>query len=314
MTVNLFSLTPQDVQLPPPPVLPADYEKESLYLAIGEESATIQFSEEAQKLLREWKENPSPVSDNFYAREDVEPAVYRTIIPNHKTNEKLVKSLQGVSENVQRAAYSIIRKNLIPWNVGDLSEDQRQAAISLGMEKAKFLADNYLSQSAGSEFLDAMEMIAKFGMSGIKGDDGKMAYSIMWGKGTGIDDTNFNEFDLMKEKDPEAYQTYNALSAEGFRKRDVSIMHVAYQYLQGWIKRSDPQWKDDMVEQFLTWYGNTLATKVPDLFDGSSAEDIKSFREQIKAKNVKNKALDETWLEKDLNSFQKTLAYKSPAS
>jgi hypothetical protein len=314
MTVNLFPLASQDGQLPPPPVLPADYEKDSLYLAIGEESATIQFSEEAQKLLREWKENSYPVSDGFYALEDVEPAVYRTIIPNHKTNEKLVKSLQGVSENVQRSAYSIIRKNLMPWNVGDLSEEERQAAISLGMEKAKFLADNYLSRSAGSEFLDAMEMIAKFGMNGVKEDDGKMAYSIMWGKGTGIDDTNFNEFDLIKEKDPEAYQTYSALWSEGLRKRDVSIMHSAFQYLQDWTKRADPKWKDDMVKQFLSWYGDTLATKVPDLFDGSNAADIKSFQEKIKAQNKENKALDDIWLEKDLNNFQKTLAYKSPAS
>jgi hypothetical protein len=314
MNVNLFSLTPQDFQLSTPPALPADYEKDSLYLAIGEESATIQFSEEAQKLLREWKENPSPASDGFYALEDVEPAVYHIIIPNHKTNEKLVKSLQGVSENVQRAAYSIIRKNLMPWNVVDLSEEQRQAAISLGMEKAKFLADNYLSKSTGSEFLDAMEMIAKFGMSGVKGDDGRMTYSIMWGKGTGIDDTNFNEFDLMKEKDPEAYQTYNAMCAEVLQKGDVSNRYLAHLYLQDWVKRADPQWKDDMVEQFLTWYGNTLATKVPDLFDSSSAADLKSFQEHIKAENKVNKALDETWLEKDLNSFQKTLAYKNPAS
>jgi hypothetical protein len=314
MTVNLFSLASQDVQQPPPPALPADCDKDSLYLAIGEESATIHFSEEAQKLLREWKENPYPASDGFFALEDVEPAAYHTIIPNHKTNEKLVKSLQGVSENVQRAAYSIIRKNLMPWNVGDLSEEQRQAAISLGMEKAKFLADNYLNQSAGSEFLDAMEKIAKFGMSGVKGDDGRMSYSIMWGKGTGMDDTNFNELDLMKEKDPEVYKTYNALWAEGLRKHDISIMHVAYQYLQDWTKRSDPQWKDDMVKQFLTWYGDTLTTKVPDLFDVSSASDIKSFQEQIKAENIENKVLDETWLEKDLNSFQKTLAFKSPAS
>jgi hypothetical protein len=314
MTVNLFSLASQDVQLLPPPVLPAGYEKDSLYLATLEESATIQFSEEAQKLLREWKENPYPDSDGFYELEDVEPAVYRTIIPNHKTNEKLVKSLQGVSENIQRAAYSIIRKNLMPWNVGDLSEDERQAAISLGMEKAKYLADNYLSRSDGSEFLEAMEMIAKFGINGIKEDDGKMTYSIMWGKGSGIDDTNFNEFDLMKEKDPEAYQTYKAMCEEVQQKGDVSIRYLAHLYLQDWVKRADPQWKEDMVKQFITWYGDTLATKVPDLFDGSNATDFKSFQEHIKMGNKENKAFDEIWLEKDLNSFQKTLAYKRPAS
>ncbi|MFE3573062.1 hypothetical protein [Lysinibacillus sp. NPDC059133] len=77
--------------------------------------------------------------------EEIEHNVLAIIIPHIQTNDKLANSLKGASQQVFDATYITISQNFLVRDVGDMTEEQRQAMISLGLEKAQYIADNYLT-------------------------------------------------------------------------------------------------------------------------------------------------------------------------
>ena len=58
-----------------------------------------------------------------------------------------------------------------------MSEEERQANISLGMKKAEYAANNFISEDK-KVLLDAMESIAKLASAGKMNADGNMDYGV----------------------------------------------------------------------------------------------------------------------------------------
>ena len=54
--------------------------------------------------------------------------------------------------------YDIIRQNFLVGNTGSMTEEERQANISLGMKKAEYAAENFISEDSRKSFLEAMEL------------------------------------------------------------------------------------------------------------------------------------------------------------
>ena len=59
-----------------------------------------------------------------------------------------------------RDRYDIIRQNFLVGNTGSMTEEERQANISLGMKKAEYAAENFISEDSRKSFLEAMESVS----------------------------------------------------------------------------------------------------------------------------------------------------------
>lgn len=62
-----------------------------------------------------------------------------------------------------------------------MTEEERQANISLGMKKAEYAAENFISEDNRNPFLEAMESVAKLASAGKAGNNGNMDYGVKKG-------------------------------------------------------------------------------------------------------------------------------------
>lgn len=85
-------------------------------------------------------------------------------LPNIRTDMKFQESLKEMDNNIAQAAFSIFKTDFLPHDIGNMTEQPRQDLISFGMEKARYLAEKMGDK--GTLFLEAMEEVAKYGMSG----------------------------------------------------------------------------------------------------------------------------------------------------
>lgn len=59
-----------------------------------------------------------------------------------------------------------------------MTEEERQANISLGMKKAECAAENFIPEDSRKSFLEAMESIAKLASAGKADNNGNMDYGL----------------------------------------------------------------------------------------------------------------------------------------
>lgn len=89
---------------------------------------------------------------------------------------KLIKPLKNADDDTKAFVYRTIRNNFLVKDVSELTEEERQANISLGMEKAAYAANTMLDEGHRKSFLDAMGQIAKLASAGTREEDGTMDY------------------------------------------------------------------------------------------------------------------------------------------
>lgn len=232
--------------------------------------------------------------------------LYR-IIPNIQTNDKLRRSLQGADEKVVKGAYSIIENNLIPHNVGDLTEEQRREMIFVGLEEAKFLAKG-LDEDKAILFMDAMNTIAKYGINGKTDGQGNVSYDIRWGAMVGAPDDYVSSGEFMKRIDPEKYENYVAMRDEAFARNDELLMQKAAKYRIDWeidANRNNPKAFEDIRNEQVTWKMNVDNTKIESTYDHTDKSDIDSFMDSIMEQNM---VLDGNFLQRSLQEFARILA------
>ncbi len=235
---------------------------------------SIEISEEGKKLTENTlsvnRETNSSMPASYEERikvlqEALKPAQkLHRIIPNIQTNDKLEKSLQGADENIVDAAYSIIRSDLIPHNVGNLTEDERKELISVGLEKARFLADRLEGDKAAS-FMDAMNTIARYGINGKTDQQGNVTYDIRWGAMVGAPDDYISTGELMQKIDPEAYKVYSSMQDEAYEKRDENLALKAAKFAIDWeinSYKTNPQPFEKLKEEQINWKKNVDNTKI----------------------------------------------------
>ncbi|GLC89292.1 hypothetical protein [Lysinibacillus piscis] len=239
--------------------------------------------------------------------EAIEHNVLASIIPHIQTNDKLVNSLKGASQQVHDATYSTISKNFLVRNIGEMTEEQRQAMISLGLEKAQFIADNYLKGQQAKDYMEAMTTIAKFAVNGVKNDDGTVSYAIEKGPLVNAPDTYIHIDDLVKEVSPEKWQSVQAKLAVATEKQDEQAIAEAfkeYQQLAQSIYTNRSHLVQQKIKDYSDWQQNIKNTVLPKYFSQLDKTSLSHLIDDIKTTNT---WLSNEFLAKDLKDFQRYL-------
>ena len=146
-----------------------------------------------------------------------------------RIDNAIIDALRGQSQEVKDNVYDLIRKDLLPNNVHGLSEDDRLALISLGVEKAQYLADQFMDDRTKASFMEAIRYTARIGAAGKRVGTCDMEYNIkrvrqIDGYNRLLED-NTNEYLFSMEKDdPQAFAEYKKKS-----KMDAPI------FLMNWV-------------------------------------------------------------------------------
>ncbi|MDE7332229.1 MAG: hypothetical protein K2O16_08290 [Lachnospiraceae bacterium] len=276
------------------------------------DNVIVQFSGDALDIMdvKKYKSGNEEL-DEIFAREleernarfqeALKPAQkLHRIIPNIQTDAKLRESLKGMGEEMIDAAYAIIDTDFLPHDIGNMTEEERQDLISLGMEKAKYLAKDMGSQ--GAKFLEAMGTIAQYGMNGKADEHGKVTYDIKEGPMAGAPDGHICVSELMKRIDPEAYEKGMKMWMEALEKKDIALEFKYFRFLMDWTQWAYKEKKaeiNEIKDEYISWKKNMQETELKKTYD-SSLTDIESFMDSIIAQN---KTINDAYLIKNLKAF-----------
>lgn len=126
-------------------------------------------------------------------------------------DKAIATAVENCSKEEQAFVYDIIRQNFLVGNSSSMTEEERQANISLGMKKAEYAAENFISENGRKAFLDAMESVAKLAMSGKADRSGNMDYGVKKGNYLGYGSNlvyTTDAVDVMRTMDSSAYTEY----------------------------------------------------------------------------------------------------------
>lgn len=133
-----------------------------------------------------------------------------------RIDNAITDALCGKSLELKDNVYDIMWNDLLPTNVHGLSETDRKALISLGVQKAEYLADQFMNDKEKDSFMEAIRSVARIGMEGKRIGTCDMEYDVK--HVIGLDGNNHvreNDMELhlfaMEKKDPEAYKKYQSL-------------------------------------------------------------------------------------------------------
>ena len=237
---------------------------------------------------------------------------HRIVIPNIQTNEKLYNSLEGADENAVKAANGIIKNYFLPHNVGDMTEEKRQEMIAFGMEEAKYIAENYLTEDKASDFLSAMETIAKYGMSGTVDENGNVTYDIKKGPMVGAPDDYLDRMDILKSKAPDLYNeinelNYNIVNRKGGEKFSTKFLELHKRAEKVLNSKSGDDEKTNLetaVEEYTDWKEKIEETKLPTTFSNVKYDNLQNFFASLQHQSQ----LSGSWMTDNMNRFMRWLA------
>lgn len=201
----------------------------------------------------------------------------------YDVDKTISSSLENCSKEEQGFVYDIIRENFLIGNGSSMSEEERQANISLGMKKRNML-QIILYQKIKKFLLDAMESIAKLASAGKMNADGNMDYGVKKGNYLGHGSNlvyTTDGLDMMRSMDSGAYDEYQRISRES--------------------SNSDRQL--NTLKYLTNWYSNAV-TKNPHMVEKYEAKS-----DEYIEKNVKNQKVDSTF--SDLKTESKSAFIES---
>lgn len=183
-------------------------------------------------------------------------------------DKAVASALENCGEEEQGFVYDIIRQNFLIGNSSSMTEEERQANISLGMKKAEYAAENFIPEDSKEAFLEAMESIAKLASAGTADRSGNMDYGVAKGRYLGHG-SNFvqttSALDMMRTMDKNAYAEYQKMG----KNDDGGLSSLKY---------------------LTNWYAGAVK-KNPSMVD-----DYEKQSEEYVEKNVKDQKLDTTFM------------------
>ena len=202
-------------------------------------------------------------------------------------DKAVASAVENCSKEEQGFVYDIIRENFLIGNGSSMSEEERQANISLGMKKAEYAANNFISEDKKSSFLDAMESIAKLASAGKMNADGNMDYGVKKGNYLGHGSNlvyTTDGLDMMRSMDSGAYDEYQRISRESSNSdRQLNTL----KYLTNWYSNAVTK-NPHMVEKYEAKSDeyiekNVKNQKVDSIFSDLKTESKSAFIESLKA-------------------------------
>lgn len=191
-------------------------------------------------------------------------------------------ALKNADNDTRAFVYRTIRNNFLVKDASELSEEERQANISLGMEKATFAANTMLDEGHRKSFLDAMGQIAKSASAGTRESDGTMYYGNTSKTYVGQDGRLVQSTDslaVMKRIDKKSYETYQSLQDDFYAQMKFFMKWHSdnLEPVSEFVKEEDEK-KEEVVK----------TAKVDKTFNGAGSatkEAFISFLQQFAEKN-----------------------------
>ena len=204
----------------------------------------------------------------------------------YDVDKTISSSLENCSKEEQGFVYDIIRQNFLVGNTGSMTEEERQANISLGMKKAEYAAENFISEDSRKSFLEAMESIAKLASAGKADNNGNMDYGV--GKGTYLGHGSnlvktTNALDMMRTMDGSAYTEYQKISKESSNEdRQLNALKYLTNWYEGAVKKN-PSMVDNYEKQSEEYVEkNVKDQKLDATFSDIKTENKAAFFESLK--------------------------------
>ena len=204
----------------------------------------------------------------------------------YDVDKTISSSLENCSKEEQGFVYDIIRQNFLVGNTGSMTEEERQANISLGMKKAEYATENFIPEDSRKPFLEAMESIAKLASAGKADNNGNMDYGV--GKGTYLGHGSnlvktTNALDMMRTMDGSAYTEYQKISKESSNEdRQLNALKYLTNWYEGAVKKN-PSMVDNYEKQSEEYVEkNVKDQKLDATFSDIKTENKAAFFESLK--------------------------------
>ena len=201
-------------------------------------------------------------------------------------DKAVASAVENCSKEEQGFVYDIIRQNFLVGNTGSMTEEERQANISLGMKKAEYAAENFIPEDSIKPFLEAMESIAKLASAGKADNNGNMDYGVgkgtYLGHGSNIVKTT-NALDMMRTMDGSAYTEYQKISKESSNEdRQLNALKYLTNWYEGAVKKN-PSMVDNYEKQSEEYVEkNVKDQKLDATFSDIKTENKAAFFESLK--------------------------------
>lgn len=232
----------------------------------------------------------------------------------YEVDKAIATAIENSSKEEQAFVYDIIRQNFLVSDSSSMTEEERQANISLGMKKAEYAAKNFMSKEQKESFMDAMEAIAKLATAGKKKEDGSMNYGISkanyLGHGSNLVYTT-DSLGMMKQMDSKAYEEYQKVSNEGSNE-DRAMK--ALKYLTNWYVNAVSKDKTlvERYENSSKEYVLEIVCKqiIDDTFKDAKTDSKQSFIESLKIFKANNPNFLTMILSKELSYYADSNQYQ----
>lgn len=245
------------------------------------DAAIVEFSGDGMAALVESRKG-SKIPENLEAVEAKNAAFQKEVtqvdsslnhLPTYSgmygADKAVASALENCSKEEQGFVYGIIRQNFLVENSKSMTEEERQANISLGMKKAEYAAGNFIPEENRESFLEAMESIAKLASAGKADSSGDMNYGVAkaryLGHGSGLVQTT-NALGMMQAMDKDAYAEYQKMG----QNDDGGLSSLKY---------------------LTNWYAGAVKK------DPSMVDTYEKQSEEYVEKNVKDRELDATFVD-----------------
>lgn len=222
----------------------------------------------------------------------------------YSADKAIASAIENCSKEEQAFVYDIIRQNFLIGNSSSMTEDERQANISLGMKKAEYAAENFISEDNKKSFSDAMEAIAKLAAAGKSDASGNMDYGVKKGNYLGHGSNlvyTTDGLDMMRAMDNSAYAEYQKISKES---SDAERPLNTLKYLTNWYEdmvEKNPNMVDKYEEQSDKYVEEKVKEQKLDYSFADIKTDSKSaFLEGLRAFQVSNPNFLSSILRKEL--------------
>ena len=203
-------------------------------------------------------------------------------------------ALRGKSHELKYIVYDIIWNDFLPNDVHGVEETDRLARISLGVEKAEYLAGQFMDEKTKGSFMTAMRSIARIGMEGKRVGSCQMEYRVkhaigLDGNGYVHEDSRGEVGFAMQKYDPEAYAAYQRLQNSSGEDTWESAMFSMKWMLKNidLVAAGRPGYQKYQDKQYEKLY----QVKLDRTFSGADTSSKENFLSSIKEKLMANREL-----------------------
>lgn len=224
----------------------------------------------------------------------------------YEADKTIATAVENCSKEEQAFVYDIVRQNFLVSNSSSMTEEERQANISLGMKKAEYAAEHFIPEEQKESFLDAMESVAKLASAGKTDENGDMDYGInkksYLGHGSNLVYTD-DPLDIMKKMDTSAYAEYQKINSDSDNKNSaLDALKYMTKWYAGAVKKN-PNMVDEYYKKSDNYMEESVKNqKVDETFSYIDVAEKSMFLESLRAFQKSNPDFLTNILNQELSS------------